>query len=465
MVSEMDSTKLRIFFDVDSTVSWINNHGYRRVALQFPDYILSFSGEIAALLEKECNGNAKTYILADTTYRSCCVDLIAAEQCGADCIVHYGDSCMSEIVSRIPTRFVFGDVSIEWEKLEKAVYEYKDKFEPNCCLLFDAIYANSSDTLFDLLSKVPGVESLFNCKLLYRPNNYNHNQPSTSINANCCLGRVSPKGKQNKTLLFIGETNSPLLSLWLMTNLNCINVFTFSPVTLKHSFERTPATRLLKKRLFLIEKLRDAQTVGLVINTLDLVGYREALERTRKLCKVAGKKSYTLAVGKINVAKLSNFANDIEAFIVLSCPYGIILDVSDFYRPVLSLFEAEAALNPQCRWLAGDGWTAEFRNFLNGNNLAVSELEVHKVMLDEIGSEAEINSDFSLITGKMRMTGVRDNVNGDINSCNALSAYTAGDYFSERTWKGLDDRYAGESLTVQEGRSGTAAKYNSESFT
>lgn len=39
-----------------------------------------------------------------------------------------------------------------------------------------------------------------------------------------------------------------------------------------------------------------------------------------------------------------------------------------------------------------------------------------------------------------------------------------GDYFSQRTWKGLDDRYANESVTVQEGRSGVASKYNSEPF-
>lgn len=61
----------------------------------------------------------------------------------------------------------------------------------------------------------------------------------------------------------------------------------------------SPATRLLRKRLFLIEKLRDAQTIGFVINTVDLVGYKEGLERVRKLCKVTGKKSYTLAVGKV----------------------------------------------------------------------------------------------------------------------------------------------------------------------
>lgn len=51
---------------------------------------------------------------------------------------------MSETINTIPTRFVFGDVDIEWKKLEEAMNEHKDKFEPNCCLLFDAIYANKS---------------------------------------------------------------------------------------------------------------------------------------------------------------------------------------------------------------------------------------------------------------------------------------------------------------------------------
>lgn len=68
-LQDMDNTKLRKFFDVDSTISWINDHGYRRIALQFPDYILCVSADIATLIEKECNGDVKTYVLADTTYR------------------------------------------------------------------------------------------------------------------------------------------------------------------------------------------------------------------------------------------------------------------------------------------------------------------------------------------------------------------------------------------------------------
>lgn len=51
---------------------------------------------------------------------------------------------MSETSNSIPARFVFGNADIEWGKLEEGVQEYKDKFEPNCCLLFDAIYAHNS---------------------------------------------------------------------------------------------------------------------------------------------------------------------------------------------------------------------------------------------------------------------------------------------------------------------------------
>ncbi|VDN08080.1 unnamed protein product [Thelazia callipaeda] len=470
----MDSTKLRTFFDVDSTVSWVKRNRYHRIALQFPDSLVPFAVDIATTLESESGEDVKTYILPDTTYRSCCVDWLAAEQCNADCIIHYGDSCLSKTINHLPVRFVFGYASINWQELEKAVKKCCNKFEKNCCLLFDSVYLSSEDGLCDILSKFDDLKSLFICKIIDQFNDVQHSQPSSSNDA-CCLGRILPPKNQCMTVLFIGEVDSPLLPLWLMTNLNCTSVFTFSPTTLQYSFEKTATSRILKKRLYLIERLRDAQTVGLVVSTLDLDGYKEALERIRKLCKLAGKKYYTLAVGKINAPKLSNFANDIEVFIILSCPYGILLDVSDFYRPVLSFFEAEVALNPKSSWSACEGWTAEFKNLLHSEY--------------DIGSEVDITSDLSLVTGKIRSMCFRNDVDGDVNTCNAVSQYSAGnfssfynvlwgiqiidnssydmssvsgDYFSKRTWKGMDDSYGAENVVVQKGRSGIAMKYDSE---
>lgn len=122
----------------------------------------------------------------------------------------------------------------------------------------------------------------------------------------------------------------------------------------------------MRKRLFLIEKLRDANVIGLVVGTLEIKGYKEAIQRVRELCKAAAKKLYVLSIGKLNEAKLSNFSSDIDGFIMLSCPFGIVLERTKVYNLVVSMFEAEIALNSSKEWFASSGWTAEFGTFTNG---------------------------------------------------------------------------------------------------
>lgn len=56
---------------------------------------------------------------------------------------------------------------------------------------------------------------------------------------------------------------------------------------------------MLRKRFYLIEKLRDAESVGLVVGTLGVKGFREAVERIRKLCKTVHKRLYVFSVGKV----------------------------------------------------------------------------------------------------------------------------------------------------------------------
>lgn len=129
------------------------------------------------------------------------------------------------------------------------------------------------------------------------------------------------------------------------------------------------SNRLLLKRLFLIEKLRDANVIGLVVGTLEIKGYVEAIQRVRQLCKAASKKLYVLSIGKLNEAKLSNFASDIDAFIMLSCPFGIVLDSTEYYKPIVSMFEAEIALNSSKEWFASVGWTSEFNSFMGGKRI------------------------------------------------------------------------------------------------
>ncbi|VDP27563.1 unnamed protein product [Heligmosomoides polygyrus] len=144
----------------------------------------------------------------------------------------------------------------------------------------------------------------------------------------------------------------------------------------------------------------------------------------------------------VNVPKLSNFA-DIDVFILLSCPFGIMLDSSDYFRPVLSMFEAEIALNPSKTWFGDGKWCADFTQFIG----------------DSIGAHENDGADVSLVTGKIRALNLPQKAAED----GQVVPYDSGDYFKNSTWRGLDDGVRlDEPTKVEEGRMGTALGYDTE---
>lgn len=84
------------FYEIERTCQRILDCDYSRIALQFPDELLPDSASVASRL-RERTGKS-IFILADTSYGSCCVDEVAAEHVNADFIVHYGRSCLSPYV-------------------------------------------------------------------------------------------------------------------------------------------------------------------------------------------------------------------------------------------------------------------------------------------------------------------------------------------------------------------------------
>lgn len=114
--------------------------------------LLPDSVEIALRLEK---GSKKTiYVLADSSYGSCCVDEITAQHVNADGILHFGHACLNP-TGRLPVLHIlpksefnvklfcdkfsryfskeddkillFYDVSLAWV-MGKDSYIYKNKF-------------------------------------------------------------------------------------------------------------------------------------------------------------------------------------------------------------------------------------------------------------------------------------------------------------------------------------------------
>ncbi|KAJ1678089.1 Diphthamide biosynthesis protein 2, partial [Spiromyces aspiralis] len=105
------------FYEIDQTARIISEGGYRRVALQFPDEMLADSTCVAERLA-DLTGS-KMFVLADTTYGSCCIDEVAAQHCDSDLIVHYGHTCLT-LTSRIPVLFVYGRLGFDTDKFIQA---------------------------------------------------------------------------------------------------------------------------------------------------------------------------------------------------------------------------------------------------------------------------------------------------------------------------------------------------------
>ena len=55
---------------------------------------------------KLSNATKRLFILADSTFGSCCVDLIAAKHVNADLVIHYGRACLGH--TSINVLYIFG---------------------------------------------------------------------------------------------------------------------------------------------------------------------------------------------------------------------------------------------------------------------------------------------------------------------------------------------------------------------
>lgn len=96
------------------------------------------------------------------------------------------------------------------------------------------------------------------------------------------------------------------------------------------------------RRYAVVQQARDADIIGILVGTLGVGGhepfehimcfnetypasYLPLLSHLRTLLRKHHKKSYTLSVGKLNPAKLANFA-EIECFVMVACPENSVVD-------------------------------------------------------------------------------------------------------------------------------------------
>ncbi|CAI2338081.1 unnamed protein product [Caenorhabditis sp. 36 PRJEB53466] len=217
----LSESAIHAFFEINATVEWIKNGNHRRIALQFPDALLPFSEKVTALIEGKIRAETspeevkKTFVLADTSYRSCCVDEVAAAHADCTALVHFGEACHSAPTEKLDVKFVLGNMSA-------CIDQFKWEFQTignqltadHAVLLMDSCFAHEQEKVIAAIKEIlPSTRQVESASL-----------PSAESlkldRKNIYLGREVPPCLRDNLptdLIFCGFPNSPLLPIWLLS--------------------------------------------------------------------------------------------------------------------------------------------------------------------------------------------------------------------------------------------------------
>ncbi|NWU07910.1 DPH2 synthase, partial [Cephalopterus ornatus] len=416
--------------------------------------LLADAAAVAAQMEAVTG--AEMFVLGDTTYGSCCVDEVAAEHAGAEAVVHYGPACLSPC-GKLPVLHIFGQQPLDVGRCAEAFRELYPERRSRVVVLSDVVYAHAMGELEQqLCPEYPNITfSRLECGAPPAPV-----LPGEERRFGRRFLVEAPGGLQDCAMFYVGAEGLALTSFMLTWN-RC-PFSSFDPTTGRGRRETLNVNRALMRRLYLVERARDARVVGILVGTLGVAGYLALLQRLRELLRRAGKRSYTLAVGKPNPAKLANFP-EVDIFVLVACAQNSLLDSSDFYRPVVTPYELELACNPAREW-TGNYFT-DFRDLLPG---ACAHVELPPPI-----PAAEAFPDVSLITGEMRAAHLCDppayqpppnTALACRDQTRALAEISpAASFLESRSWRGLEQQLGQTPVSkAVQGRRGIAIAYEDE---
>lgn len=555
-------------YEVDLTLAEIERGNYHRIGLQFADEQLHDAVQVYRALRDRLPKEKELYVLADTTYGSCCVDEVAAQHVDADFVVHYGHTCLSP-TARLPVLYVLTKREIDTEHAASSVASTSraslDEEPPKAIIvLYDVAYAHKSHLVADALrSHLPTSIPVVLSHLDKRANLRSHAPrpappPSDSGEAEGLNGGkgkaparaaevVAAADREETQSLADGQTPSrtsaealphqsrdddedaatqsePLgfdpepsvpeppttvpkssarydlpagvdsvddcalvwiggeslaLNNVLLTHGRC-RVWSYDPATRSSRLESGRTNRMLMRRYATVEKAKDADVIGILVGTLGVAAYLPLITHLRQLIASHQKKSYTVAVGKLNPAKLANFI-EVECFVLVACPENSMVDSKEFLRPIVTPFELELALTSKA-W-TGD-YILDFAQLLESSTfgqdagtLAADEREHRGEDDGEDGEDQDEDAPvFSSATGQYRhpkkyvQRGFKDAdelasqatalaIRDQSSAVARVLGSAAGEYMAGRTYKGLEPRYGMDApAQLEMGREGGIAR-------
>ncbi|KAJ9542913.1 hypothetical protein OSB04_029419 [Centaurea solstitialis] len=492
-------------YEISPVATFIRNHNFKRVALQFPDELLKDSTGVVGALRTELRSSSQAdndmkdiglYVMADTTYGSCCVDEVGASHINADCVIHYGHTCLSP-TSNLPAFFVFGKAPINASDCAKHLCNYALSSAKPVVVLFGLEYGHALQDVIDASTAVKaslcGDTSRFELHfadvmsqaMIPEKSSETSGQSgllsSSTSNGDCvdAVGKTYRIGglhwsleeglnMEDYSLFWIGPDNSAFANVVLTFN-GC-EIVRYDATENKLLTDTSQIRRILKRRYYLVEKAKDAAIVGILVGTLGVAGYLSVIHQIKELITRAGKKAYTLVMGKPNPAKLANFP-ECDVFIYISCAQTALLDSKEFLAPVITPFEAILAFTRGSEWTGK--YVMQFQDLaaLTPVGVEIPEKEarfsfiqgayVQDPDFQDIDDEDE-NEDGALALVNTTQTALQTR-DKDLKIIVKGTAKSGVEYFASRSFQGLEingNTNAPEPFIM--GRTGKASGYSHE---
>ena len=516
---KLSDVEINEVYEIERTVKEIQDGGWRRIALQFPDHMLGDATRVFESLERglksrriesaenggevqdlentfsglsatgEIRNRHRLYILADTSYGACCVDEIAAEHVDAEVVVHYGRSCLSP-TARLPVIYVFTTRRLALDEVvETFVNTYPEK-EQRVVLMADITYHSHIPAIGLKLAEL-GYDNTLAPEVIHSPD---------SIIPNRKLDGKVTEDLKSYSIFHISDP-PPALLLTLSSRVKNMYIYpTTSSSAPSETALQTNTSLSLRRRYALLTSLSTNPVFGILINTLSVKNYLSSLSQIQSLISAAGKKSYTFVVGKINAAKIANFS-EIGGWVVIGCWESSLIESKEFGKPIVTPFELSLALMGDERRVWTGEWKGGFELDVAGEGKgkaqdgSVDDADIADDGLeDKDGGDLESEEEseppeFDLRTGRyvshsrpMRTTvshaqigGSSDGTGHGSAASNVLTRRARGDLATvngavspgaeylrnQRTWTGLGSDFAETEASeiIKEGRTGVARGY------
>jgi 2-(3-amino-3-carboxypropyl)histidine synthase len=311
-----------IHIDEEKIFSTISERNPRSVALDGPDGILKKIQNCAEKVRDEFN--IPVYIIGDTSWGSCDLNMHAAEMLGVDILFNIGHTIsMESFGNKVIMVDAFDD--IDFSKIaKKCAVELKKK----------------NFKIISLATISQYIRSMQNVKEIFESHGYEVviGRGKGHLNDGQVFGcefyPVYDTKDHVDAYLFLGQSIFHSASIAIVTQKP---TFMLDPYFNEYSEISDIARKLEKKAILAVYKAQDAETIGIIIGLKEGQFAKIKALELKRLLEEAGKKILLIAMTEITDERLLSFEG-IDAFIQVACPR--IGTDNHFHKPVLSVPQA-----------------------------------------------------------------------------------------------------------------------------